>query len=369
MGPGLDERARDLVTKIPGGTPIQIPAHYPEFASYYPECELQTKKWFIDNVRQEWICVDAGANIGYHSILMARLAQSGTVYAFEPTDTHDFLVSNIEANNASNVTPLRLGLSDRSFRGEESIFRIWGHDPEVTEVEFVTLDEFAVRVGLERLDLIKIDVDGFDLEVLWGAESVLKRFQPTVIVELNHALLTRGYTPSQAISWLVAQGYRSALVLDSDNWVFSPHGDNSDLRISIDSTDPWLLLQGEPSGDAEVLDIRDAQLHNEAVVVEERIFELTGPRWSYAVTLKLPRNSGEVRGVRLSGVVEHGDLGAFLSDLQGSTVMGHEYLLKDAEGAFDVYLPAIQDTAELLVLRKITGRALRIRINEVAVYS
>jgi hypothetical protein len=118
-----------------------------------------------------------------------------------------------------------------------------------------------------------------------------------------------------------------------------------------------------------VLDIRDAQLHNEAVVVEERIFELTGPRWSYAVTLKLPRNSGEVRGVRLSGVVEHGDLGAFLSDLQGSAVMGHEYLLKDAEGAFDVYLPAIQDKAELLVLRKITGRALRIRINEVAVYS
>jgi FkbM family methyltransferase len=185
VGPGLDERARDLVTKIPGGTPIQIPAHYPEFASYYPECELQTKKWFIDNVRQEWICVDAGANIGYHSILMARLAQSGTVYAFEPTETHDFLVSNIEANNASNVTPLRLGLSDRSFRGEESIFRIWGHDPEVTEVEFVTLDEFAVRVGLERLDLIKIDVDGFDLEVLWGAESVLKRFQPVVIVELH----------------------------------------------------------------------------------------------------------------------------------------------------------------------------------------
>ena len=56
------------------------------------------------------------------------------------------------------------------------------------------------EAGLTRLDCVKIDVDGFDLEVLKGARETLLRFDPWLVVELNHALATRGQSVSEALA-------------------------------------------------------------------------------------------------------------------------------------------------------------------------
>ena len=73
--------------------------------------------------------------------------------------------------------------------------------------------------GGTRLDCLKIDVDSFDFEVLMGAEKTLQRFDPWLVVELNHALGVRGYSNMAALDWLLARGYRTSLVLDYDNFV------------------------------------------------------------------------------------------------------------------------------------------------------
>src|SRR5262245_36732941 len=62
-----------IYTHVPGAPPIELVDYYPEFASYYPECELQTKRWFVENVKSDWTIFDAGANVGYYSILFSRL--------------------------------------------------------------------------------------------------------------------------------------------------------------------------------------------------------------------------------------------------------------------------------------------------------
>ena len=49
-------------TLIPENDPIELIAYYPEFADYYPACELQTKRWFVENVGRDWIIFDIGAN-------------------------------------------------------------------------------------------------------------------------------------------------------------------------------------------------------------------------------------------------------------------------------------------------------------------
>ena len=101
----------------------------------------------------------------------------------------------------------------------EKIFRIWGEAPEELEYDFTTLDQLIERLDLQKLDCIKIDVDSFDFEVLMGAEQTLERFDPWLVVELNHALAVRGYSNMAALAWLIDRGYRQCLVLDYDNFI------------------------------------------------------------------------------------------------------------------------------------------------------
>jgi FkbM family methyltransferase len=207
------------LTKIPGRPDIELPAFYESFKWYYPDCELQTKEWFVKNAKPNWVYIDCGAKIGYYSILFSQLSPAGTVHAVEPTSTADMLEKNIAHNRCHNVTVHRFAVGHCSGRRTEKIFRIWGEAPEELEYEFITLDKLTSQLDLKQLDCIKIDVDSFDFEVLMGCEQTLNRFDPWLVVELNHALALRGYSNLAALSWLSVRGYNQCLCLDHDNFV------------------------------------------------------------------------------------------------------------------------------------------------------
>ena len=213
------DMAKIVKTKIPGRPDIEIPAFYESFERYYPDCELQTKRWFVKNAQPDWVYIDCGANIGYYSILFSQLSPQGKVYAVEPTSTADMLERNIAHNRCTNVTVHRYALGQFPGRRVEKIFRIWGGAPEELEYEFTTLDQFVERFDVDKLDCIKIDVDSFDFEVLMGGQKTLERFDPWLVVELNYALAVRGYSNMAALSWLLDRGYRQCLVLDYDNFI------------------------------------------------------------------------------------------------------------------------------------------------------
>jgi FkbM family methyltransferase len=211
--------AKFATTKIPGRHDIELPAFYESFEWYYPECELQTKEWFVRNAQLDWVYLDCGANIGYYSILFSQLSPHGEVHAVEPTSTADMLEKNILHNDCHNVTIHRIAVGQYPGRRLEKIYRIWGGPPEEKEYEFTTVDQLVVQLDLQKLDCIKIDVDSFDFEVLMGAERTLERLDPWLVVELNHALAVRGYSNMAALAWLFERGYRHSLVLDYDNFV------------------------------------------------------------------------------------------------------------------------------------------------------
>lgn len=207
------------VTKIPGRPDIELPAFYESFAWYYPECELQTKEWFVNNAQSDWVYIDCGANIGYYSILFSHISPQGKVHAVEPTSTVEMLEKNLAHNQCNNVAVHKLAVGQYPGRRVEKIFRIWGGAPEEIEYDFTTVDQLVERLDLQKLDCLKIDVDSFDFEVLMGSEKTLERFDPWLVVELNHALGVRGYSNMAALSWLLDRGYRHCLVLDYDNFV------------------------------------------------------------------------------------------------------------------------------------------------------
>jgi FkbM family methyltransferase len=208
-----------VYTNIPGSDPIRLVSYYDEFKEYYADCELNTKKWFVENAQDDWVYLDCGANIGYYSILFSKLSRSGKVYAFEPTSTAEMLTQNITDSNCKNVEIFKTALGKSVGTKTDSIFRIWGKAPEKMEYSFTTIDQFVHDSQISKLDCIKIDVDSFDFEVLQGAEKTLREKNPWLVVELNHALNKRNQSNSEAFQWLSERGYCQALVIDHENYI------------------------------------------------------------------------------------------------------------------------------------------------------
>jgi FkbM family methyltransferase len=194
-------------------------SYYDEFKWYYPNSEMQTKYWCVQNIKNDWIIIDCGANVGSYSLLFSLLAPQGNIYAVEPTNTAIMLEKNLKHNKVNNVVICNVALGKSSGMIRDGIYRIWGKEAEVAEYPFLTLDDFVLQHTMNRLDCIKIDVDSYDFEVLQGAQETLKKFNPWLIVELNHALNKRGQSNTQALQWLAQRGYTDALVLDDENFI------------------------------------------------------------------------------------------------------------------------------------------------------
>lgn len=148
--------------------------------------------------------IDVGANIGVTAVIAGLLAPKGSVLALEPVkNTFEYLAGNIARSRLQNVRCLnaaassaeghvrvvtRPGHSFASFVGYEKVLeRYAGYDEE--RVDAVTLDQLVEQDGAARIDFVKIDVEGFELEVLRGCPLLLKRAQPTVLLEANHYCL------------------------------------------------------------------------------------------------------------------------------------------------------------------------------------
>jgi FkbM family methyltransferase len=148
--------------------------------------------------------IDVGANIGVTAVIAGLLAPRGSVLALEPVkETFNYLVANVDQSKLLNVKCLnvaagsaeghvqvvtRPGHSFASFVGyEEVLERYVGYEEE--RVEAITLDRLIQQEGMARIGFVKIDVEGFELEVLRGSSELLKNSQPTVLLEANHYCL------------------------------------------------------------------------------------------------------------------------------------------------------------------------------------
>lgn len=195
---------------------------YDYFADYFgadaANVEPQTREWFASQVKKGDVVFDVGANIGLYSILFSQLTDHS--YSFEPTDTYDnLLLPNLQRNGITNVKTFKLALGDKVGLFEEKIYRIWGETPVLAKYEFTTLDKFCAKNKVIP-NYLKIDVDGFDLEVLFGGLNVLLDNDVTVCVEVNHALHTRGHKESEVTEFMTEIGYRHIYTFDDENLIF-----------------------------------------------------------------------------------------------------------------------------------------------------
>jgi len=182
------------------------------------------------------IVLDIGANIGAHTLNLGRLVgPTGKVYAFEPT-TYAFtklkrnLALNPEISARVVAEQVRLTYEPKLDRPVEiySSWKVVGEERRHPKhlgiaqpsdaATILTLDDYCSNSNISGIGFIKLDVDGFETEVLSGGIQTLRRDLPTICVELApYALEERGSSLKELLAVLGNLGYRLRNLKDLRN--------------------------------------------------------------------------------------------------------------------------------------------------------
>jgi FkbM family methyltransferase len=179
------------------------------------------------------VFVDVGANLGYYTILGSRLVgRAGHVYALEPApSTYEALTRNVELNAASNVTALPVAAGSSAARAPlhgrtSDNSGIASLRPAVTrwsgtktlaakEVPVRPLHALLAPSHAERMRVVKVDVEGYEAEVLSGLEPLFEQgLRPTVIVEAHPVY--DADVPTRLIDFCERYSLRARWLVDDD---------------------------------------------------------------------------------------------------------------------------------------------------------
>lgn len=177
---------------------------------------VEPRSYLLALVKPGMTVFDVGANIGEVSMKIAQaVGPSGKVVSFEPGKaTFEKFRKNLSLNNLPNVEPVNLGLGQKEATLHLAVPSGKNHGgarimPTGEAIQITTLDAFVEQNGVSRLDLIKIDVEGFEMNVLQGARTTLEKFRPLLFVEIDETNLSEQNTSAKDLLELLAQfGYR-----------------------------------------------------------------------------------------------------------------------------------------------------------------
>jgi FkbM family methyltransferase len=180
-----------------------------DLAIYLGVYEKSTVRTYTTLIKSGDCVLDVGANIGAHTLQFAQLVgDSGKVIAFEPTD---YAFAKLQMNIGLNprLSPriiahqmMLIASGEKPEDSHPEIYSSWpltankdvhpshqGKKMSTSMAKAISLDEYVKSNNMEKVDVIKIDVDGFEYNVLHGSTSLIQRFKPIIIMELCPYLL------------------------------------------------------------------------------------------------------------------------------------------------------------------------------------
>lgn len=144
-------------------------------------------------------CFDLGSHIGYFTMLFARLVgEKGKVFSFEPIkEGFEFQKKSIQKNNFKNIKIFNFALGNEEKKQKAFIFSdsgmahfdksILGLDDSQEHEDFQvkTLDAIPDVKALEKLDFLKVDIEGFEFNALSGGIETLRKHKPNMLIEIH----------------------------------------------------------------------------------------------------------------------------------------------------------------------------------------
>lgn len=212
---------------------LRVPGHDTGLApglvgGYYEKLQLGVYERLSKDAK---VIVDVGANIGLYSAIGAKNMKSGgKLFAFEPIPTNSKLLrSNLELNNLSDkvkIAPYAVGEDNRKLElyiseksgGNHSAggFGESGYT-DVLEVKQTSIDAYVVRTGIDKVDLMKVDVEGYDGYVLKGSLKTITQSQPALMIECIPKLLKRCDFDFNEFGRILFESYKYCYSIDEAN--------------------------------------------------------------------------------------------------------------------------------------------------------
>nr|WP_295927606.1 FkbM family methyltransferase [uncultured Dyadobacter sp.] len=173
-----------------------ISFHILKHQTFYDLADLNKIKKYIGAGS---VVIDAGANIGNHTIFFAKICKAGKVFSFEPqSQIFSILLENIALNDMEDVVvPYRVALGDNNtraainYRDDHAVSKklaqvnhggVYLKEDETGNFEVRTLDSLLLG-QINRLDFIKMDIQGFEEKAVKGAKCLIAKFKPIIQLE------------------------------------------------------------------------------------------------------------------------------------------------------------------------------------------
>ena len=227
------------------GQIVYVPAHVDVTAGH----RLFKPATFIELIGPlcrpgDWV-LDVGANVGDWTLPMAlRVGRQGKVLAFEPIPyLAETIAKTARINRHDWVEVLQLALAsvngtaefsvERGNSGGSRLGRLGGDFSQIT-VETARLDSvLSGRPDVERIDFVKIDVEGFEAEVLQGARETLARFRPSLLIESGNESPDRRKSIHDLLSGLNYQPIGAAVPGGLIEFSWSDYRENTAVLTDI----------------------------------------------------------------------------------------------------------------------------------------
>lgn len=181
--------------------------------------ELTELEFVEKNIKNGDVFLDIGANFGLYSIFIGKKFESCQIHSFEPVpETFEILRQNIEHNKLNSKIKINnIGLADKTgqlffsndkYAGNHIIWNPQKNDM-VVKVNVQKLDDYIKDSAIQSVNFIKCDVEGAELLVLKGAEDIISKFHPIILIEIYNEWTQRfGYNAIDVINFLLEFGYQ-----------------------------------------------------------------------------------------------------------------------------------------------------------------
>lgn len=188
----------------------------------YDIYERNTYKNLERILKEDDVFIDVGANVGFYALNISTLLPKGEIHSFEPNPyVLKYYLQNYKLNNPGNIRINKFGLSDSSKivkiffdsdnTGAGSIFRKDGK--EVFDIELKKFDEYYNDNNLKKINVIKVDIEGSELDFLKGAEYAIKQNKKLVVIieMMQENFVKAGYKSQDITEFLFSRGFKAYL--------------------------------------------------------------------------------------------------------------------------------------------------------------
>ncbi len=192
------------------------------------EYEKDTTELIKNNIKEGDVVIDLGANIGYYTLLMAKLVgKNGRVFAFEPEPKNlELLKRNIQLNTLKNITVIEKAVSnkvgednlyiDKKYIGSHTLYNEFT-DKKPIKVEVTTIDKFFEDYK-GKINFIKMDIEGSEYRALEGMSDLIIKNNVKLIIEYaTSRIIENGNTPNEFMSLIKSLGFKHKLIIDNNN--------------------------------------------------------------------------------------------------------------------------------------------------------